>query len=183
LDQRTVFYNLLYFADDVISIHEDTADSRAGSVSLNRATDMFAGIKKSLLATAHFEIKPLTHHPRLDKADAEQFIDRCRFGQTRRSSYVMTVACPLNAVIEGANPHQEELPFLPPFTRRVTTRLMVATKLLTDAAEREDLNAVIGIEDSNAMISANLCDALAQLAPTDPAGKLEFACSWAKKSH
>lgn len=177
--RRAVFENLLHYSDDVISVREDTSDSRSGSVSFPRVLTLLSGLKRALLSAAHLEIEPLPHYPRLDRADAELLLDRCRFGQTRRGSFVMTVACPLNAVPEGANPDQ--LSFLPSFGRRVTMRLMGSIRLLVEAAVRDDDTSLPRTDDTETMISANLCDALAELAPSEPAGRLDVSCQWAKK--
>jgi len=179
-DVKTVYGNLLFYSDDRILLREDTADTMTGTISIARATEVFASIKKSLLSSAHSEISPRRHYPRLDRVDADNFLDKCRFGQTGPGSYIMTVICPLNAVPEFANPEQSNL-FSPYFTRRVTLRMMGAMRVLVDAAQRAEMTLALHDEITNHQISANLCDALVEMSPQELSGKLDVSFNWAKK--
>ena len=49
-----------------------------------------------LLSEAHSVLVPQPYHPRMSRSEAEDFLSRCRLGQTDRGSFVLTVACPLD---------------------------------------------------------------------------------------
>jgi len=179
-NQHVIYNNLLYYSDDLLLFRNDTADSRNGTVSLSRASEMMSGIKKSLLSAAHLDIDPRPHYEKMVWTDAEVFLDKCRYGQTRQSSYVMTVVCPLNAVPEYTNPQQESI-FEPQFARRVTAKLASSIRMITAAAAEDDVALITNQRDPSNIVSANLCDALLELIPTEANGKLDVSFGWAKK--
>ena len=100
------------------------APSRSGSRGLDSGT--LRAVHERLTADAHSVLKPQAYHPRLGRSEAEQLVEACRFGQTKRGSFTMTLACPLHAVPNKGNSG--------PFTRQVTGSLMQTLGQIATAA-------------------------------------------------
>ena len=90
--------------------------------------------------------------------DAEQFLQRCRLGQTERGSYVFTVACPMDAV-----PDKATLLDMRPFTRQVTSLLMRSLDRLTSCVTDADREAILQDAEREPSLSANLCEGVLDL--------------------
>ena len=116
-----LFNDILFFSDDVLEIREAATESLNGTISLRRAGDMLSGIKSSLASAAMLEIEPKPFYVKQQRADVTTFISQCRFGQTQRGSYIMTVSCPLNAMPQESRLNENTL-FEPNFSRRITAR-------------------------------------------------------------
>ena len=175
-----VFTDLLFYTDDVLELADDEPDTKNGTISLPRGDKVFSGLRKTLLTTAHLEIEPRQHYARLQQNKGVGFVERCRLGQTKHGSYVMTVACPLNAVPPESNPDAQSLPMLS-FTRGVTTRLIETVGVLARCAETENIGAATQTTDTRTLICTNLCDGLLQLIPEQPGGNARIGVRWAKK--
>ena len=73
-------------------VEEVSAEAEAGILPLDHAARVVTGMRRLLLAAAHSVLLPRAYHPRLSRAEAEEFVSRCRLGQTERGSFVLTVA-------------------------------------------------------------------------------------------
>ena len=175
-----LFNDILFFSDDVLEIREAATESLNGTISLRRAGDMLSGIKSSLASAAMLEIEPKPFYVKQQRADVTTFISQCRFGQTQRGSYIMTVSCPLNAMPQQSRLNENTL-FEPNFSRRITARLYNSIALLVQAASDDNLELVIKIDDNATMLSSNFCDAVLQLMPGSEGARLDFGVRWAKK--
>jgi hypothetical protein len=178
--QDEIYADLLFFGDDVVFLREISTDTENGTVGLDRANDMFSGIRKALLSAAHLELDPKAYYPRQHLVNAERFMERCRFGQTKKGSYVMTVTCPLNAPPFLPKLDPPTL-FTPAFTRRVTHRLISSVRSIVVAAKNDQIDAVSRVDDPSSMLSSNLCEAFLELTPQLPGAQLEVGVRWAKK--
>lgn len=152
--------DLLLPEADVLRFQESSPASVAGDIPFDRGLSLLQGARKSLLASACSVIRPAAFHLRMSLTDADQFLQRCRLGQTERGSFVLTVACPLDAV-----PSDQDLFDTPPFTRRVTALLMRSLHRLAGALELGDSDAVLRQADDEPILSANLCEGLLDMQP------------------
>jgi hypothetical protein len=173
--QMEVYDDIIFFADDVIELAELGADAANGTISFERGEELFYGARQSLQSLAHLEMKPQAFHPRMHRKESDLLLSRCRLCQTKKGSYIISIACPLNAV-----------PMQPlfadtsvGFTRSVTTRLVDSVKVLVECAESNNVQAAVRADDTR-KLSANLCDGLLQLAPVYPGGQLSIGVRWAK---
>jgi hypothetical protein len=91
-----VLNHLLLSPADLIFFREVSPDAEAGYLPLDHAVRMLDGTRKLLLSEAHSVLVPRPNHRRMSRSVAEEFIARCRLGQTDRGSLVLTVACPLD---------------------------------------------------------------------------------------
>ena len=113
---KEILNHLLLPPADLLA--EVSSDAEGGTLPLDHAVRMIDGTRKVLLSEAHSVLVPQPYHPRMSRVEAEDFLSRCRLGQTDRGSFVLTVACPLVLKADLLDPNGE------PFTRRVTSLLM-----------------------------------------------------------
>jgi hypothetical protein len=170
---REVMERLVLAPSDLLEIRDSGPDAENGTLPLLAAANLILGARKALLALAHSVIQPQPYHPRLSRVEAEQLVNACRFGQTQRGSFKVTIVVPLNAVPTEEHLFGREMPF----TRRVTTALMDTLARLSSAAERQQGEELL-IPGTVPLLSANLCDALVMMAPAAERSSLTFATVW-----
>jgi hypothetical protein len=147
--------------------------TEAGNFPLDHAVRMIDGTRKLLLSEAHSVLVPQPNHPRMSRSEAEEFIARCRLGQTDRGSFVLTVACPLDLKADLLGPKGE------PFSRQVTSLLMQTLGELSQAADRMQIDDLADIS-RHPGISANLCESLLLLRPAGGRSHLNISVSWSR---
>ncbi len=145
--------------------------TRTGTLSLHTGAALVNGALKSLLASACSVQRPRVFHPRMTLGDAESFVRGCRLGQTEIGSFVITIDAPLDIrdeVVDGE----------PPFGRLTTSHLLTATSRLASAIRRGEPNRILEQDTETPLVSANLCEALAEIAPSDESADLRISSTW-----
>lgn len=173
---QDVLDHLILPPADLLSFRDTGAGASDGTLTLNQAADLLVGARKALLAQAHTVLKPQAYHPRLSRSEAEKFVSVCRFGQTQRGSFVVTLVCPLDAVPTEDQHSQSKNSF----SRQVTSSFMRAISYLAKAADEDDVDSIIPKEGDHSVISANLCEAILLLRPPDDRPKLNIGASWSR---
>jgi hypothetical protein len=168
-----VLNHLLLSPADLLFFREVSPDAEAGNLPLDHAVRLIDGTRKLLLSEAHSVLEPQPNHPRMSRSEAEDFIARCRLGQTDRGSFVLTVACPLDLKADLLGPKGE------PFSRRVTSLLMRSLGELSQAADRMQIDDLADIS-RHPGISANLCESLLLLRPAGERSTLNITVSWSR---
>lgn len=171
-------------ASSIANLHDDVLQLRVyfdgddRSLPLSFASSLVTNAEKMLKASACTVIQPRTNHPKLTLSEANQFIDYARFGQTQVGSFVLNIACPLNAMDAQGRLPLDELDA--PFVRQVTLSLQKAVSELVEAIEGDTLQALVDkLKQSRApLISANLCDALTGMHDDQINNGLEVAFTW-----
>jgi hypothetical protein len=171
--EREILDHLLLPPADLLLFREISPDAEAGNLPLDHAVRMIDGIREVLLSEAHSVLMPRPYHPRMSKSEAEEFVSRCRLGQTDRGSFVLTVACPLDLKADLFDPHGE------PFSRRVTSLLMQSLEELSRAADTMQLDDLVDTSHHRG-ISANFCEALLLLRPSGERARVHVAASWSR---
>ena len=115
---KEILNHLLLPPADLLFLREVSSDAEGGNLPLDHTARVIDGTRKVLLSLAHSVLVPQPYHPRMSRGEAEDFLSRCRLGQTGRGSFVLTVACPLGLKADLLGPNGE------PFSRRVTSLLM-----------------------------------------------------------
>jgi len=114
------------------------------------------------------------YHPKLSRSEARQLLEACQMNQTEQESFVVAISCPMRAL----DAEEAGLPGIDvPFARSATTLLASALSSLNRAIEEDRVNSVV--DQTEPIVSANLCDALIKMRPTQDDGILEFRASWA----
>jgi hypothetical protein len=173
---ESVLRDLLRPRHDVLRFGLEGPLTQAGAIGLLEGAALVGGAKKALLASACSVKKPRPYHPRLDLAEAEAFVQSCKLGQTEVGSFVLTVEAPLDA---RARPAQGK----EPFGRKAVTHLMQATAFLVDAVRQWGRDATGAAVNQDVFklepnLSANLCDALVEMMPSDESADLRLRSSW-----
>ncbi|HEX8200539.1 MAG TPA: hypothetical protein VF590_08625 [Isosphaeraceae bacterium] len=194
--------DLLMPPADVLRFRIDEPETEAGIVPLAQGIDLLEGVRRSILASACSVVQPQTFHPRLSRTEAEQLLQACRLGQTERGSFTAVIACPLDAVgvepipgkpmplFEGQNdlaasaPAAEEpespAPVAEPFTRQATGLLMRSVARIVAAVDADRVGSLLGPQDNQAPLSANLCEALMMMRPSGERSRLIVQATWAR---
>jgi hypothetical protein len=170
-----ILNDLLLPPADVLRFKESGPAADSGDVPLEHGIGLLLGARKQLLAAACSERRPQRYHPRLSLAEADQFLQQCRLGQTERASFTVTVACPLHAVPEAADLYERL-----PFTRRVTTLLMRSLHRLALALDADELDPLLNPGEGEPIISSNLCEGLLDMTPEGRGSVLTISVSWAR---
>lgn len=168
-----VLEHLLLPPADVLRFREISPDAEGGNLPFDHAVRMINGTRRLLLSAAHSVLVPQAYHQRLSRSEAEEFVNRCRLGQTERGSFVLNVACPLEL--------QLALPGLAaePFARRVTNLLMQSLDALARAADTARADDLLD-QTRNPGISANLCESLLLLRPGGDRATLTVSATWSR---
>ena len=167
-----VLNHILLPPSDVFRFSETGPGTEAGTLPFQQAVDFLDGTRIMLLSTAHSTLRPQAYHARLSRAEAQQFVRKCRLGQTERGSFTFTVACPLE-FMSGTQSGQE------PFGRQVTHALI--NSLVGIARETED-NRVDELADrvKYPQLSANFLEAMLLLRPPGDRSSLRVSVDWSK---
>ena len=182
LEKRTpqeVVKSLLEVGDDAIGFRVTTPRPDERSLPLSFAGAMVAGTQQLLLASACSVLKPQSHHPRLSRTEAQQFLDSVRFRHTQPGSFVLNVSCPIHSV-------DVQAPLLPdeveaPFVRRATLTLRRALGSLVNAIETDTMTDLVEATRTGKWVgvSANLCEALTRFEDESLKNSVEIAITWA----
>ncbi|MBO0698298.1 MAG: hypothetical protein J2P46_07895 [Zavarzinella sp.] len=170
---REVLEHLLLPPADLLDFREVSRDAEAGTLSFERAVRSLNGTKRVLLSAAHSALVPQTYHPRLSRSEADDFLNRCRFGQTKSGSFVFRIACPLDLAVALPGMEPE------PFTRRVTSLLMDTLGALAGAAETLRADDLLD-PGRHPGVSANLCESLLLLRPEDDRAHVTVSAVWSR---
>jgi len=170
---KEILNHLLLPPADLLFLREVSSDAEVGNLPLDRAARVIDGTRKVLLSAAHSVLVPQPYHPRMSRGEAEDFLSRCRLGQTGLGSFVLTVACPLGLKADLLGPNGE------PFTRRVTSLLMQSLGELSRAADRMQIEDLADTS-RHPGISANLCESLLLLRPTGERSYLNITVCWSR---
>jgi hypothetical protein len=170
---RKVLEHLLLPPADVLRFREVSPDAEAGNLPFDHAVRMVNGARRLLLSVAHSVLVPQAYHPRLSRSEAEEFVGRCRLGQTERGSFVLNVACPLELPL--ALPGLE----VEPFARRVTKLLMSSLEALAQVADTGRADDLLDPARSPG-VSANFCESLLLLRPSGDRASLTVSTVWSR---
>lgn len=171
---EAVLNDLLLPNADILRFRLVEAEAAPDSIPLQDGINLLEGAKKALLAAACSVVSPQSHHPRMSRIEAEQLLGECKLGQTERGSYVVKIACPLDAV----DPSMLGLEEIEPFVRRTTKLLLASAKRITDAIERDEVEKLYDDIPGQPVISSNLCDALLTM-QAENRSSLSISAKWA----
>lgn len=163
--------------DDVLRFRIFSA-STDSSLPLGFASSLIEGTQQILRAAACTVIRPRTYHPRLSLNEAVQLVEKSRFGHTEPGSFILKVACPVNAMDAQSNLGLDE--FEAPFVRQVTLTLHQGLVKLVDAIEADTLPDFVDSlkRDVKPLVSSNLCEALTEMHDDGIDNALDIGFDW-----
>ena len=154
------------------------SDSGDRSIPLGFAGSLLGGVQQLLKAAACTVMRPRYHHPRLSLTEAQQLIEKSRFGHTEAGSFVLRVSCPVHALdLQGMLALDESCL---PFVRRVTLALRRSMGQIISAIEADTLDRLVESikREPNPLLSSNLCEALTQFHDEALDNSLDVAFDW-----
>ena len=177
--------DLLLPPADVLRFREEGPATQDGGIGLQDGIRLLSGVRKTLLATACDIVQPQRFHPRLSLAEAVQFVDSCRLGQTERGSFTATFICPLDVVPGVSISMNEQSALMPnpqpePFTRRVTKTLMGALEQVSRFINADQVERLVTPQEGDVVVSSNFYQALAEMQPSEPRAGLHVASIWSR---
>jgi hypothetical protein len=154
-----------------------TRDSADG-LPLSYAISAIEGTEKILRAAACSEVQRQPFHPKLNRVQAQQVVEAAQMRHTESGSFVLKVACPIDAV-----PDDGPLLARPPFVRRALTGLKDAVFGLVGALEADQLDDFVAAAkpDGASPLSSNLCDGLVAFMNDDLRVNLDFSIDWSAR--
>jgi len=174
LDPETVLNNLLTAYSDVVRFRVGGEDVSGGMLPMADATGLIEGAKRALLSSACSVFNKVTHHPRMSRCEAEDFLRVCKMGQTEIGSYVVKVVCPLTEMDEPPLMRQMQ-----PFARETTMLLMRGCQKMVQSIEQDQVDAMLEDDSRNPEVTSNLCDALLRMHAARDNADLSIEVSWA----
>ena len=175
--QEEILRDILSSSSDLIRIRSASPAARDGSISMGAGVALFEQARDLLLAAASATVAPRAYWPRRRPAQATQYLDEVRLGQTERGSFVLTIQSPVPPVLRAPGALFEE----DPFGRKVVQTLVRAVRAVQEAAREamatEDLASFRRAVPLG--VSANLCDALVGLAASSASGSLDLSLTFA----
>ncbi|CAB3775838.1 hypothetical protein [Pararobbsia alpina] len=174
---NTLISRIYSLRDDVLRIRV-FFDGNDGALPLSFASTLVNSAEKLLKSAACTVLLPRINHPRLTLIEATQFVDAARFGQTENGSFVLRIACPINAMeVHGSS---ELGASDAPFVRQVTLVLQRALSQLSTAIEADALDRLVDeLKRSPVpLISANLCEAISAMHDERVDNSLDVGFDW-----
>lgn len=175
-DELTVHRDLVTADRDVVRLRTCDPD-HSGSLPVTAGADLVCGARDLILAAACSLDQPQAVYRMGASREAAEYLDKVRLGQTDRGSYVVTLLGPeLPSMAQMARQGLDAIyePAERQVTRRLADSVLEARKAVDESrAGREDPF----VERVHKGVSANLCEALAQLAGV--ASELEISLVWA----
>lgn len=167
---------------DVVRIAIDGSSTRDGRIAVEAGRRVYEAARDLLLSAACSVIEPRPVFAKRKPEEAMRLLNTARFGQTEVGSFVLTIEC-------GVAPRLQQ-PLLDdgddidaPFERKACVRLAYAT-LEAEGATRESA-ASGSIEPFQRRtkdgVSANLCEAIAEILDATSADTLKMGFSFASR--
>lgn len=176
---QAILKSLLEVGDDSIAFRVTSPRPDENSIPLSFAGSMIAGAQQLLLASACTVLRPLAHHPRLDRTETRQFLETTRFRHTQPGSFVLNVSCPVQAMDIQAPLLLNEMEA--PFVRRTTIVLLRSLEELVTAIETDSLDELVEAtkKSESPLISSNFCEALTHFEDESLKNSVDIGIAWA----
>lgn len=168
---------------DIIRFGFRGSATRDGRIPVEAGFRVYEAARNALLAAACSVLDPRAVFPKRKPDEAMRLLNTARFGQTEIGSFVLTVECPVApllrapASLTGAS---DEITGTAPFERK--TSLLLARALFATADAYREASATgeaapfrRGTQNG---ISANLCDAIAEMLEVDTVDSLSVRFSY-----
>jgi hypothetical protein len=177
---REVLNELMLPPADRLSLRVQSREAESGTLPLSEGLSLFQGGRDLLLASACSAYQPQAFYPRQSFTLAQEFIHRCRYGQTGSDGYTATILAPVPPELTPslfAGLDEDDL-MDEPYERRVTLLLMQGLQTVRGAIESGKAEAIL--QGVSRGVSANLCDALVSMSPTDTQATLHVSMNWSR---
>jgi hypothetical protein len=177
---REVVKDLFLPPADVMQLILQTRAADSGTLPVDEGLALLQSGRDMLLAAACSAAQPRAFFPRQSLGPAREFLRKCRMGQTEQGSYVATFIAPIPPDLSPSlfKDHVEETIADAPFERRVTLLLMQGGQIIRGAMDQGRPDLILRSVDKG--VSANLCDAIVAVNPSDPQASLHIQMKWSR---
>lgn len=177
--QIDIIRDLMNSGFDVIRLSAEASSTYDGSIRIADGLRLFERAKDILLASACAAVKPRPVFHSRKPALATDYMEKAKFGQTEKGSFVITMLSPVTPHLPGYM--DDVLGVDVPFERMVTQTLTTGLSGMATAADAASVAG--GFEHFEKRVdqgvSANLCEATADLFSASEASQISFGVSWA----
>ena len=185
--QLEIYSDILRTQMDTVRLQFRSSVFEDGSVPLEQALQMVTGVREMALAAACATISPHAVYANRKPQQAIDYLERVRFGQTERGSFVLSLQTPVPPRLYITQESQKalelaipELEIAEPFDRRVTLTLARSLDATLNATHRANAKGNLSPfqEAISLGVNANLCDALADLGLNTPTQSIGITFHW-----
>jgi hypothetical protein len=179
--QLDILRDLQAASSDLIRIRAPAGNAADGTIPIEAAVAFVERARDLMLAAACAAIDKRSYFATRKPAQATDYLDQVRMGQTERGSFVLTILSPVTPLLRPADPGLL-FPIEPPepYERSVTRTLAFSLSAIRAAADTAAANGDLKpFSDAVGQgVSANLCEALVGLAQASPSDGLDIGISW-----
>lgn len=175
--KESVVSDLLNPDDDIVRYRVQSGQAMSGTISLVGAQDLISTVVQTWRAAVCDVVAPRLYHPRLQRREIDQLLEKARFAQTERGSYVVKILCP----VHGIDAPEPTFFDANPVARQVTSHLMKSVHSIVQAVELGKVPQFIDDTKRNIQerrISTNFCRAIADMQIWEDAS-VEISTTWA----
>ena len=177
-DVLTILQDISISEYDLIRVRLiDPAGSR--SVPVADGVSLFQESRNLLLAAACSASRPQRAYRAGRIQDASDYMTTVRLGQTEIGSYIVRLLSPVPPNLLGQADFSTRMP-PEPFSRKVTRKLVSGLRSVREAVTSADRGSGISAFERNVSrgVSANLCDALANILHVENRQHVDITVSW-----
>ncbi|MCX7092818.1 MAG: hypothetical protein NTY50_05135 [Methylobacter sp.] len=173
---RTLMAELSEMKDDAIGFRIVDHRNESAFIPLNYAVKAINGAKDMLLSAACSVLKPQIYHPKMNRREALQLIDKSRFRHTETGSFIINVSTPVKAM-----DLQVDLFENTPFVRQATLTINKAASQLVEAIQTDRMEHLIATvkEEPTPLLSSNMCKAFINFQDENDQADLYLNFKWA----
>jgi hypothetical protein len=170
---EAVLRDLLQPRKDILRFALEGEGVGPGSVGLHEGHMLLGGARKALLASACSVKSPKRYHPRMSLGEADVFVRRCQLGPTEAGSFVLVVESPLDVGPQRTLTSD-------PFGRRAVEYLFRSVAALAECIRYDRVERLFDAKQDPSMpvLSANLCEAMADMLPPEGTADLRLQSTW-----
>ena len=177
-DYLSILRDISMSGYDIIRVRLTDPDA-GGSVPISGGVSLFQECRNLLLAAACSASRPQRAYRAGRNQEASDYMTTVRFGQTEMGSFIASLLSPVPPNLVGQANLSTGLP-PEPFARRVTRKLVSGLESVKDAVALADRGEGISAFEQNVPqgVSANLCDALANILDVENRQSVDISVSW-----
>ena len=173
---RAVESSLMEAGADTLRFGVSTLRPLEEGLPLSYAVRAMEGAEKAIRAAACSEVQRQPFHPKMKRTEAQKLVQAAQMRHTESGSFVLKIACPIDAITPEYGPIVAE----PPFVRRAMLGMSEAVHGLIGALEADTLDKFVeeAKKEGNSPLSANLCEGLLAFQDEEMRANLDFSIAW-----
>lgn len=164
---------------DTLRVGVSTTRQVQDGLPLSYAVRAIAGAEKMLRAAACSEVQRQAFHPKMKRTEAQKLVESAQMRHTESGSFVLKIACPIDAI------SADDRPVFPsaPFVRRALLGMSEGVRALIRALEADTLDKLVeeAKKEGASPLSANLCEGLLAYEDEDLRANIDFSVAWSSR--